>query len=138
MSRSAIRRALAAGLFALYALVAGVLVPLHLSMEAGESCGAGESTAGAADAGPDRSSFDASCGDPDCRNPAHHHHRAHTHDPATCSSCAQARAAASADPVAIAPAPEPAPAGRADAAPAQVVLDGVRALPNARGPPALS
>jgi hypothetical protein len=129
MIGTTLRRRLAAGVFGLYALAAGVLVPLHLLHEAAEA-----SAPAAARSGP---SFEAPCQDRDCHNPAHHHD-VHTHDPATCASCAQARLAPADGAVPAAPAPEPIPAGRAPVAAAPASHDVLPALPRARGPPASS
>src|SRR5258706_8360741 len=130
MTEGRLRRALAGGMFLLYALVAGVLLPFHLTSEAAEAIAGVPChvpSSGAATDRADAGTWDDSCDDPDCHNPAHHH-RHHAHDPATCASCSQAKAAASSDAAPVASAPEPAPAGRVDSAPSTVARDGVRAL----------
>lgn len=128
---SSLRRALATGVLALYALVAGLLVPLHALHEASS---ARSSCAEAAARGP---SVESPCPGRDCGDPRHHHGE-RAHDPATCVSCAQARLAFDEAGVAVAAAPEPAPAGRAFVPPALASLESAPALHRARGPPVLS
>jgi hypothetical protein len=127
-----LRRSLAAGVFALYALVSGFLVPFHAIHEAAEA--RNPTGTAVADRGP---SFEAPCQERDCRDPSHHH-GAHVHDPATCASCTQARLALDGAGALVAAAPGPVPAGRVAVASEAVVLDTAPALPRVRGPPSLS
>lgn len=121
------RRGLAAGAFALYALVVAVLVPLHEALEASGSRPAPV-------AGP---VADADCRDRDCHESSHRH-GSRVHDSATCASCAQARAASS-------PAPAVAVAGAvldriggAESPPSAVLPAAGRSRRGARAPPVLS
>ncbi len=124
---SPVRRAAAALVLAAYAFVALLLLPLHL-LESAEG-----------PRGPGGPHPVLACGERDCHAPDHHHgERGHAHDPATCLQCGASAAPRTAAPVADAALPPPSPAAAAfrTAAPRPPVLP--RALPPARGPPALS
>jgi hypothetical protein len=120
-------RRLVAGVVALYALVVGLLLPLHMV----------EDREGAEERAPAGALVGVLCHDRGCHEPSHHHRSGHLHDAATCSSCAQARAAATPAPAAPTPVasfeargPAHVETGDAPAAP-------VRRTPPARGPPTL-
>lgn len=122
-----VRRLIAAGAVALYALAVLLLLPMHLLEEAPEVGVPG---------GP---SVVADCHDRGCEQPAHHHGgHGHAHDPATCVKCSQAVEAGSG--VVSAAYAVPAPVfARPSAPPAPPAASSLlRAVPPARGPPALS
>jgi hypothetical protein len=126
MVRALVRRWLAAGALALYALVAGVLLPLHAAGEGAAPPG-----------GTPAASVAADCHDRDCHEPGHRH-GGHAHDPATCLSCAQGKVLATGSPAAATAAPRPLLAGTVESSAATDPVAARGAANPARAPPALS
>ena len=120
-------RRLAAGALALYALVVGVLVPLHGFLE----------VTGPRSAPVAGLSVVGECTDQGCQDPSHHHH-VHPHDPATCVTCSHARTTAASAPAVAVAAPVPVRVGAASVAASAPDVAADRAIHPARGPPVLS